>query len=66
MRTILGLPGNLLSEAMRVTHAETKTAVVALARLSYFQNTGEAFIGDQNTRSTRSGTTLWIIERTTS
>ncbi|MBL0010636.1 MAG: type II toxin-antitoxin system VapB family antitoxin [Nitrosomonas sp.] len=31
MRTTLDLPENLLNEAMRVTHAETKTAVIVLA-----------------------------------
>lgn len=31
MRTTLDLPENLLIEAMRVTHAETKTAVIVLA-----------------------------------
>ncbi len=31
MRTTLDLPESLLSEAMRVTHAETKTAVIVLA-----------------------------------
>ena len=31
MRTTLDLPENLLNEAMRVTHAETKTAVSVLA-----------------------------------
>jgi len=31
MRTTLDLPKNLLNEAMRVTHAETKTAVIVLA-----------------------------------
>ena len=31
MRTTLNLPENLLNEAMRVTHAETKTAVIVLA-----------------------------------
>ncbi|MBS0496420.1 type II toxin-antitoxin system VapB family antitoxin [Nitrosomonas sp.] len=31
MRTTLDLPEQLLSEAMRVTQAETKTAVIVLA-----------------------------------
>ncbi len=31
MRTILDLPESLLNEAMRVTHSETKTAVIVLA-----------------------------------
>ncbi|OQW38644.1 MAG: hypothetical protein A4S08_00085 [Proteobacteria bacterium SG_bin4] len=31
MRTTLDLPENLLNEAMRVTHTETKTAVIVLA-----------------------------------
>lgn len=31
MRTTLDLPESLLIEAMRVTHAETKTAVIVLA-----------------------------------
>ncbi|MDP1558274.1 MAG: type II toxin-antitoxin system VapB family antitoxin [Nitrosomonas sp.] len=31
MRTTLDLPESLLSEAMRVTHTETKTAVIVLA-----------------------------------
>lgn len=31
MRTTLDLPENLLNEAMRVTHSETKTAVIVLA-----------------------------------
>ncbi len=31
MRTTLDLPERLLSEAMRVTHTETKTAVIVLA-----------------------------------
>ena len=31
MRTTLDLPENLLNKAMRVTHAETKTAVIVLA-----------------------------------
>ena len=31
MRTTLDLPENLLNEAMRVTHAQTKTAVIVLA-----------------------------------
>ncbi len=31
MRTTLDLPESLLNEAMRVTHAETKTAVIVLA-----------------------------------
>lgn len=31
MRTILDLPENLLNEAMRVTHTETKTVVIVLA-----------------------------------
>lgn len=31
MRTTLDLPENLLNEAMRITHAETKTAVIVLA-----------------------------------
>lgn len=30
MRTTLDLPENLLNEAMRITHAETKTAVIVL------------------------------------
>ncbi|AEJ00096.1 Protein of unknown function DUF2191 [Nitrosomonas sp. Is79A3] len=30
MRTTLDLPESLLSEAMRVTHTETKTAVIVL------------------------------------
>lgn len=30
MRTTLDLPERLLSEAMRVTHTETKTAVIVL------------------------------------
>lgn len=31
MRTTLDLPENLLQEAMKVSHAETKTAVIILA-----------------------------------
>ena len=31
MRTTLDLPENLLNEAMRITHTETKTAVIVLA-----------------------------------
>lgn len=31
MRTTLDLPESLLNEAMRVTHSETKTAVIVLA-----------------------------------
>jgi len=31
MRTTLDLPENLLSEAMKVTHTETKTAVIVKA-----------------------------------
>jgi Arc/MetJ family transcription regulator len=31
MRTTLDIPENLLNEAMRVTHTETKTAVIVLA-----------------------------------
>ena len=31
MRTTLDLPERLLNEAMRVTHSETKTAVIVLA-----------------------------------
>lgn len=31
MRTTLDLPENLLNEAMRVTHSDTKTAVIVLA-----------------------------------
>jgi len=31
MRTTLDLPENLLSEAMKVTHTETKTAVIVRA-----------------------------------
>ena len=31
MRTTLDLPENLLIEAMRITHTETKTAVIVLA-----------------------------------
>ena len=31
MRTTLDLPEQLLSEAMRITQAETKTAVIVLA-----------------------------------
>lgn len=31
MRTTLDLPEDLLSQAMRVTHTETKTAVIVLA-----------------------------------
>lgn len=31
MRTTLDLPENLLNEAMRITHAETQTAVIVLA-----------------------------------
>lgn len=31
MRTTLDLPEHLLNEAMRVTHTETKTAVIVLA-----------------------------------
>ncbi|PXW91244.1 VapB protein of antitoxin of type II toxin-antitoxin system [Nitrosomonas sp. Nm84] len=31
MRTTLDLPENLLNKAMRVTHTETKTAVIVLA-----------------------------------
>lgn len=31
MRTTLDLPENLLNEAMRLTHSETKTAVIVLA-----------------------------------
>lgn len=31
MRTTLDLPEHLLNEAMRVTHSETKTAVIVLA-----------------------------------
>ena len=31
MRTTLDLPENLLSEAMKVTHTDTKTGVIVLA-----------------------------------
>ena len=31
MRTTLDLPENLLHEAMRLTHSDTKTAVIVLA-----------------------------------
>lgn len=31
MRTTLDLPENLLNEAMRVTHTDTKTAVIVFA-----------------------------------
>jgi len=31
MKTTLDLPENLLNEAMRITHARTKTAVIVLA-----------------------------------
>ena len=31
MRTTLELPENLLAEAMKATHTETKTAVIVLA-----------------------------------
>ena len=31
MRTTLDIPENLLNEAMRVTHTESKTAVIVLA-----------------------------------
>ena len=31
MRTTLDLPENLLNEAMKVTHTETKTAVIVKA-----------------------------------
>ncbi len=31
MRTTLDLPEHLLNEAMRITHSETKTAVIVLA-----------------------------------
>ncbi len=31
MRTTLDLPENLISEAMKITHTETKTGVIVLA-----------------------------------
>ena len=31
MRTTLDLPENLLSEAMKITHTDTKTGVIVLA-----------------------------------